>query len=257
MNLLIGAISGNYSISDIQNWVESSKEVDSEKVLFLYNKVDDLVSTYCSKNSISIILPEFDFWGNKKDFFNFNTGICNLENSYDLIHNIRFYHIWYFLKDSKYDKVLITDVKDVFFNSDPFIQIDNKGLTVSSEEIFYNQDQWNTEHIYLNLGLCGLDLLSDKKVYNVGVFGGEFNTVKDICRDIYLLSCGKGKVADQTSFNYLINTKYKSVTNFTHLTDNFAVHLHVVNAGLVDFNLDNIKNYKIIHQYDRIPGFKR
>ena len=71
------------------------------------------------------------------------------------------------------------------------------------------------------------------------------------------MSVGKYKVADQTSFNYLIQTKYKNKTIFSNLKDNLAVHLHVINAGLVDFDLKNIKNYKIIHQYDRITGFKR
>jgi hypothetical protein len=39
--------------------------------------------------------------------------------------------------------------------------------------------------------------------------------------------------------------------------DNWGIHLHVINAGLVAFDLNNIKNYTIIHQYDRIPNFKR
>lgn len=78
-----------------------------------------------------------------------------------------------------------------------------------------------------------------------------------MCMDIYLLSTGKHKVADQTSFNFLIQTKYKDQTKFTTLEDNFAVHLHVINAGLVEFNLNNVSKYKIVHQYDRIANFKR
>ena len=104
------------------------------------------------------------------------------------------------------------------------------------------------------MGIIGHLALWNKPVYNVGVFGGNAQLVQDICADIYLLSVGKIKVADQTSFNYLIQTKYKDVTNFT---EDLAVHLHVVNAGLVDISLDKIPNYKIVHQYDRIPGFKR
>ena len=255
-NLLVGAISGNYTVSDIQNWVESSKKADAEKLLLLYNKNNENIFEYCSKNSISIIQPEFDFWGRKKDFFNFNTGICDLEISYDLIHNIRFYHIWYYLKDKDYNKVLITDVKDVFFNSDPFTEIDADKLTASSEEITYSQDSWNMDHLYTNLGLCGVELMSEEKVYNVGVFGGGLELVKNICMDIFLLSSGKFKVADQTSFNYLINTKYKKETKFSGLLDNFAVHLHVVNSGLVNFDLKDLDNYKILHQYDRIKQIK-
>ena len=94
-------------------------------------------------------------------------------------------------------------------------------------------------------------------VLSVGVFGGNYELIKNICADIYLMSVGKYKVADQTSYNYLIQTKYKDKTIFTNLKDNLAAHLHVINAGLVQFNLDNINQYSIVHQYDRIPGFKR
>jgi len=81
--------------------------------------------------------------------------------------------------------------------------------------------------------------------------------VQEMCMDIYLLSAGKLKVADQTSFNYLIQTKYKEQTKFTTLEDKFAVHLHVINAGLVAFDLNTVSQYKVVHQYDRIANFKR
>ena len=263
MNLLIGAISGNYTSQDISTWVETSTEWDGcTRVLLLYNLnnngSDDLLK-YLKDNNINVITPKFDFWGNEKELFNFHTGICNLETSYDLIHNIRFYHIWYFLNDNenKFDKVLITDVKDVYFNCDPFDYIDKDKLTVTSEEVIYKNEAWNQEHIHYNLGTIGLLTLSNEQVYNVGVFGGDSQLVKEICSDIYLMSKGSHKVADQTSFNYLIQTRYKNKVKFTNLQDEFAVHLHVINSGHVKFDLNNIPNYKIVHQYDRIPGFKR
>ena len=66
------------------------------------------------------------------------------------------------------------------------------------------------------------------------------------------MSVGKRLVADQTSFNYLIQTSYKDDVMFTDLNDNFAVHLDVISKGFVPFNIDNINNYSIIHQYDRL-----
>lgn len=258
MNLLIGAISGNYTPNDLHNWVNTSNWSNCDRVLLLYNPSNNGIEEYLQANGITVIVPDFDFWGQPHTTFNFNTGICDFNVSYDLIHNIRFFHIWNFLTNhsSHYDKILITDVKDVYFNSDPFTDISSSGLTVSSEVITYESEQWNKEHVHYNLGIIGLHVLLDKPVYNVGVFGGDIEAVKNLCADIYLMSVGKFKVADQTSFNYLIQTKYKDITNFTNLSNNFAVHLHVINAGLVEFNLQKISNYKIIHQYDRIPGYK-
>lgn len=256
-NLLIGAISGNYSPSDLINWVETSVWDNVERVLLLYNPSNNGLEEYLKQNNIIVITPVFDFWGNEKIKFNHDTGACDLNTSYELIHNIRFFHIYNFLQNNTYNKVLITDVKDVYFNDNPFNFLDSTLLTATSEEVIYENEEWNKEHIHYNLGLIGLETLLDKPVYNVGVFGGGYEVVKEICADIYLMSVGKYKVADQTSYNYLIQTKYKNNTIFTDLNDNLAVHLHVINAGLVKFDLTNIKNYKIIHQYDRIPGFKR
>ena len=255
-NLLIGAISGNYTVADVQGWVETSNFENVERLLLIYNATNSLID-YLKENRVTIINPTFDFWGRQLPSFSTNTGTMTLESSYDLIHNIRFFHIWSYLKESDYERVIITDVRDVYFNSNPFDGLDNKLITATSEVIKYNDEAWNKEHIYVNLGLIGLDVLSNKEVHNVGVWGGPKDLVQDMCMDIYLLSVGKMKVADQTSFNYLIQTKYKSQTKFTSLNDKFAVHLHVINAGLVSFNLNTVSQYKIVHQYDRIANFKR
>jgi hypothetical protein len=251
-NLLIGAISGNYQAKDLENWIKTSNWENCERVLLYYNPSDNDILSYLKENNVSVIQPNFDFWGNEKSSYNFDTGKCDLYNSYDLIHNIRFYHIWNYLENSSYNKVLITDVKDVYFNKNPFDQISINGITASSEEIVYQDENWNRTHLHYNLGLIGMSLLLNKKVYNVGIFGGSHELIKQMCADIYLISVGKHKVADQTSFNYLIQTKYKDCTSFTELKDNFAVHLHVINEGLVPFDLKNMKNYSVIHQYDRL-----
>lgn len=252
MNLLIGAISGNYSVKEVQSWVKSSKFENCERILFYYNPVNGDLENYLEFEGVKVIKPDFDFWGNKKDFYNYDTGKCDFTTSYDLIHNIRFFHIWNYLQDSKHEKVLITDVRDVYFNSDPFIFLSQDSIVATSEEIRYDQEEWNRSHIHYNLGVIGLEILSDKYVYNVGVFGGGKDLVKQISADIYLMSVGKYKVADQTSYNYLIQTKYKDKVRFSDLKDKFAVHLHVVNSGLVKFDLNTIHQFSIVHQYDRL-----
>lgn len=250
-NLLIGAISGNYKPQDIRVWVESSKFDGVERVLLLYNKTTNELEQYLREQDIDIVIPNFDFWGEHTTEITTNTGAMSLDTSYNLVHNLRFLHIWNFLESNEYSKVLITDVKDVCFTTNPFDKIDSETLTATSEVILYKEEDWNQTHLHYNLGIIGLSKLLDKPVYNVGVFGGNYQLVKDMCADIYLLSCGKYKVADQTSFNYLIHTKYRDVTRFTSLEDNLAVHLHVIKAELVDFDLHTLRDYSIIHQYDR------
>jgi len=250
-NLLIGAISGNYTRGDVETWVLSSAFEGVERVLLLYNRGDVSLENYLKQENILVINPTFDFWGQEVGTFNVNTGDIDTGSSYTLVHNIRFFHIWSFLLENRYSKVLITDVKDVCFNGNPFEDLVEGKLTVTSEEILYRQEDWNQQHLHMNLGLIGLAALLEQPVYNVGVFGGDYDLVKEMCADVYLLACGKYKVADQTSFNYLINTKYKNKVKLSTLADRFTVHLHVIHAKLVPFDLHTISNYKIIHQYDR------
>lgn len=252
-NLLIGAISGNYMLSDVITWAKSSNFNDVKRVLLLYNDTNPELYNLIDYD-IDIITPTFDFYGNETKYFEYNTGKCNTNTSYNLIHNIRFLHIWSYLQENKFNKILITDVKDVYFNSNPFDTIPSDKIIATSECITYNSHPWNTEHIVANLGVFS-SVLFDKEVYNVGVFGGGYDLIKSISSDIYLMSAGKPKVADQTSFNYLINTIYKNNVVFTNLNDLFAVHLHVINEGHVPFNINTTSKYKIVHQYDRINGF--
>ena len=254
-NLLIGAISGNYTPLDLKRWVETSSWENCHRVLILYNPSNNGIEEYLKSHNITIIIPDFDFWGNQKTQYPYNTGECTTNLSYDLIHNLRFFHIWKYLHENTYHKVLTTDVKDVYFNSNPFDIISPTHLVATSEIISYKDDEWNTNHLHTNLGLIGIDLLLNKPVYNVGVFGGNYNIIKSICSDIYLMSSGKHKVADQTSYNYLIHTSYKDKTIYTDLSDKLAVHLHVINNGMVNFDLNEIPQYPIIHQYDRIKNY--
>ena len=255
-NLIIGAVSGNYSPKDLENWVETSNFKNVDRALILYNRSEDDLVDYLNKANIQILSPEFGYWGNELSTYPTNTGDVSLENSYNLIHNIRFFHIWTHLSSlgNVYDKVLITDVKDVYFNYDPFPLLEGDKITATSEIVKYRNESWNELHLGVNLGLIGRHLLLNEPVYNVGVFGGPISLIKDICADIYLMSVGKLKVADQTSYNYLIQTRYKNSVVFT---EHIAAHLHVVNAGLVNIDLNNISKYSIVHQYDRIRGFKR
>jgi hypothetical protein len=147
---------------------------------------------------------------------------------------------------------LITDVRDFYFNSDPFQKIPSDKIIASSEVIKYEKEKWNERHLYNNLTMIGYQQLISSEVYNVGVFGGNPQMVRDICADIYLMSVGKPLVADQTSFNYLIQTSHKDKVLFTDLKDKFAVHLHVVANGMVPFDLSTLKEYLIVHQYDRL-----
>jgi len=253
-NLLIGAISGNYNVDDVRRWLESSDSFDIHRVLFLYNDENSDLKNYLLSKNVTVIVPSHNSYNQEVQKFETNTGKMTISNSYELIHNVRFYHVWQYLSEygNDFQKVLITDVRDVYFNEDPFQKIPSDKIIVSSEVIKYEEEKWNERHLYNNLTMIGYEKLISKEVYNVGVFGGNSQMVKDICADIYLMSVGKPLVADQTSFNYLIQTSHKDKVVFTDLKDKFAVHLHVVANGMIPFDLSTLQEYLIVHQYDRL-----
>lgn len=250
-NLLIGAISSNYSVKDIENWVKTSNFENTDRVLYLYNgDGNSPLLSYLTENDIDVYLPQVNFFGESQDEFLTDTGRVTPESSYNLVHNVRFLHIANFLRNTTYEKVFITDVKDVIFTQSPFSRVPKEGIIATGEVIKYKDHAWNLEHLYTNLGFLGLDLV-EEEVLNVGVFGGGKKDVESICKEIYLMSCGKFKVADQTSFNYITRNSYKHKTIFTTLEDKFAIHLHVIKEGVVNFDLNTLKDYTVIHQYDR------
>lgn len=255
-NLLIGAISTNYNIKDIENWVNSAKKVlleDDEIYILLYNfKSENELVPYLETKGINVLIMDFDLYGSHIDQFATNTGLMTPATSYKLIHNVRFLHIWRMLLEIAYNEVLITDVKDVILNKRPFGRFKGDDFIVASSEVVRYQDHdWNREHIQETFGLASLDLLT-QDVNNVGVVLGKGDVIRQMCLDIYLNAINKTKVADQTAFNYLINNTYKSKTIRTTLEDKWAVHLHVINEGRVPFNLNTLNDYTIIHQYDRL-----
>ena len=258
MNILIGAISGNYKVGKIKTWVETSAYVREgyKRVLIIFNRQDNTeLVQYCSANKIETIFPSYDFWGQPKEWFEHHTAKADLMSSYELIHNTIYLYINRYLDEfaKEEDRVIVTDVSDVKFNLSkfPFNFIKSNKLVGTSEMIKYKDHQWNYQHLIHNLGVLGLKI-EEEEVLNVGVFGGPANLVKDLARDIYLMSVGKPKVADQTSFNFLARTTWKDRFNFSTLQDMFAVHCHVINEGHVKFDLNTLEQYSIIHQYDRL-----
>jgi hypothetical protein len=258
MNYLIGAISGNYTTSNLENWVKSSSSFpNTKRVLFYYNPSNNDIFIYCKENNIDIITPDFDLYGQHTKEFIANSGLLTIQNSPLLIHHIRFFHWFLFLKDLNSDNlVLLTDVNDIIFNKNPFKWLKNKnhkGIIASSEEVLHTNEDWNLQNYWATFGVL-TELYLKTKIYNAGTIAGTAKEVSDLCRDIYLLSINKPRNADQAAYNYLIQSSYKEKTLFTDLNDNWGVHLHVINQKLVDFNLQNLKEYVIIHQYDRLKN---
>ena len=100
MNLIIGAAAG-YEVDQIRNFVLSLRKVYKGKVVLVYNKsISKKICIFLFKNNINILISDI----NSRNAFKKRYQIY-----LDILKNFG---------DIK--KLLITDVRDVYFQEDPF-----------------------------------------------------------------------------------------------------------------------------------------
>ena len=106
-NLIIGGFT-NYGINQLKPWVLSAKEVAGENtdVVLVYGNTDNETIEWLESQGI-ILFPMQQVQGIP-------------------VHVLRFLSIYEYLRynSSKYRYVVTTDVKDVYFQTDPFVYVE-------------------------------------------------------------------------------------------------------------------------------------
>lgn len=186
--------------------------------------------------------------------------------------------------------VVCADTRDVVFQKDPVAwlekNIGNAGLVAASEHIYHWAQKGNTQWIQKDFKEVDSAIMS-QLVYCSGLISGRADYVRDLTMGIYLLGrsiCGTTWGADQPAYNSLMHQKaYKDVTLVPTLADAYCLHLVVVAfeeyrkmlvdappplqfgsssgpvatqnpAEMWDYDLRDLSQFAIIHQYDRMPN---
>jgi hypothetical protein len=212
-NLIIGGFTG-YNYNQLKPWVESICEVmpDAAKVLIVGE---------ASAETKSILI--------NKGFSLFDMAKANIP-----VHVLRFLSIYDFLRTrwQDYNYVVTTDVKDVYFQTDPFQFLKDRGiglggmpnLVAGSESMLYKDEPWGNENLNQSYGPYIFDQFKDNEIYNVGTIGGKSEYVKDMVFNIFTNAVNRPiQICDQAVYNILINTQpYKSQTLFCKQADAWA-----------------------------------
>jgi len=263
-DLIIGGCT-NYGINQLKPWVLSVNETmpDVDKVMCVGNA--------SSETRNWLLAQGFD--------------IVNMPQMNVPIHVLRFLSIYDYLKKNweKYRYVVTTDVKDVFFQSSPFKWMEDNfingtdELVAGSEGMRYCDEPWGDDNLMKAYGPYVHEQFKNNTIYNVGVLGGTAEYMKDLVFNIFTNATNRPiPIVDQAVFNVLINTQpYKSKI---FLAQN--KHAWACQAGtMVDpskieafrpFLLEGEpvfeegvvktfehKEYCIVHQYDRVPEWKK
>ena len=264
-NLIIGGFT-NYGINQLKPWVESINEVcddSTDKVIFAGNCSKETVEQLMERNFIVIPLPE-----------------TNLP-----IHVARFVFIYDYLRQNweKYKFVITTDMKDVYFQRNPFEWLHNHfkpglmySIVTGSEAMKYEDEPWGNENLMQTYGSYIHRLNKDNTIYNVGVLGGKSEYIKDLLFNIFSNAVNRPiPIVDQAVFNVLVQTQpYKNITYFASMDDAWACQAGTVadpskieqfRPKLLEkepiFKDGKVYNaageeFYIVHQYDRVPEWK-
>ena len=269
-DLIIGAYT-NYSWDTIKYWANSIDRCGfrGDKAMIVYNSDHDTVQ--------KLVDLGFKVWAFNRD---------PQSNRYfwpqDLIIVVqRFYHLWYFLDqlpENTYRYVISTDVKDVVFQTNPSLWLEqnlgDKEVVASCESLQYQDEPWGADNMQGSYpGFYSR--MSNKPIWNCGVQAGEIKTMKDLWLQIWLTChAAQRPNPDQAAYNLLLSLEpWKSITRFSYSEDGWACQ-----AGTT-VDPEKIQKFRtyllekeplwsgqtsttstgythhILHQWDRIPDW--
>lgn len=261
-NLIIGGF-GGYNFNQLKPWVLSINELDMdcEKVLIV-GQTDENTKEELVKQGFTLV-----------DMQPLNVPI----------HIQRWLTVYNFLSQnkSKYNNVVMTDLKDVYFQDDPFRWMDenlgDKKIVAGSESLLYKDESWGNQNLFDTFrGITSLyEAFKEKEIYNVGVLGGKCEYLADLFLQNFLLAIGNPPALDQGTFNILMSTKpYSDIVYFAKQHEGWACHAGTtVDPSKIDrfrpFLLEKEPVYKdgivytstgkkfcMVHQYDRVPEWR-
>lgn len=271
-NLIIGAFTG-YDYQQLKPWVESVNEVcgDCDKVMIAMNASYETLNEL-TKRGFKIIC------------FSKNDSISRVTHESNIpIHVERFLHIYDYLDTTTedYDYVVTTDVKDVYFQKNPFEFLEEVSeygsIICGSECIKYKDEPWGNQNLLETYGSYIHEKFKDNIIYNVGVLGGKSEYIKDLALNIFLSGINRPiPIVDQAVFNVLIQTLpfldcvIKSSMSYgwacqagtvadPNKLEQFKPFLLEKEPRFEDgvFMTETGKPFCIVHQYDRVPEWKR
>lgn len=262
-NLIIGAFT-NYNYNQLKPWVESIDECGfvGDKVMVVGNASTETI----------------------KELSDRNFKLIQMGNMNVPIHVARFLYIYEYLREhwEKYDYVVTTDVKDVYFQTNPIDWLKTHltypyKIVAGSEGLKYKDEPWGDENLHQAYGDYVYGYFKENEIYNVGTLGGESEYIKDLVFNIFTNGINRPiPIVDQAVFNVLIQTQpYKNITYFAKQLNGWACQAGTtVDPSKIDYFRPNLTEaepyfkdgivytsldvpFSIVHQYDRVPEWKK
>lgn len=256
MNAVIGAAL-SYTEEKMKNFILSFRQ---------YNKRDKLVLLVdtVSANNLKSIAEQQDV-----QFINYNfPKKAQLNNS-------RFFLFHKYLKNNRFDNVLITDTQDVVFQDDPFKDVGDRYLYCFCEDSGSNiaSEEFNSYWIRNLYGQERLEELANSPIVCAGTIMGSYDSMmlllQSILDEFFLLdeSIFLKHSVDQGILNNICNSAYTSIIPIT-LKKNGDIVATLglttkkdVGKDIIEFSGMTLKvndlTPAIIHQYNRDDNLQK
>lgn len=182
----------------------------------------------------------------------------------------RFPHFYTFLRDSTFERILLTDVRDVIFQADPFRHLPASGLAVSIESRRYTiaTESHNAAWMARTYGAEALAALGERPVSCVGVTYGDRPAMERYLRlmaeallALPLAAIGDAG-ADTAVHNWLLWTGRLGTVSLLETLASPVATLNEINESTIALDTEGrVLNHdgslvSVLHQYDRLPGLR-
>jgi hypothetical protein len=256
--IVIGAVS-NYEYDKIEPWLVSLRRTGytGDVALVAYNMDAKTAETLTEKN---VIIFAFN-----KD----EKGNLSYSNQNFSIMIERFAHIWAFLKDTDYDNVIATDVRDVIFQTNPdhYMRDDIAHILVGTENLNYEDEPWGKNNLTQSFGPLIYKTLEKSPIVCAGVIAGTKKVVMDLMLQTFLLCRGApsqvpgGGGPDQAALNILLSSYIlRGAAKFYNTEEDFVVHLGTslpaIEAGSGEIGQRAVYDPTLISKFEKKMHYK-
>jgi len=238
-DVIIGVVD-NYDWDKIKYWANSIKQsgFDGHKALIVFNMDDATVKKLTEEEFMTMgVSPYVEGKGFTYD----GKGRSIMVD--------RFFYIYNFLRmlDDSFERVIITDVRDVVFQNNPTDWMDeyflpHYNLIVGSENLNYADEPWGRNNLIKSFGEYFYDSLKDQQIICAGVLAGTIEDIKDLCLNIWLIThrmnphVEGGGGPDQAALNILLDmVVHRYTTLYTNPSSGWVVHagtsIEAIKAG--------------------------
>jgi len=247
------ALASYYSWEDLKPFFLSLEKTgyDGDVVLFI-DHIDEYTQMKLTNLNINMILIPYQL-----------TGLLNVFHMPDY----RYYLYLNYLESNnyRYKNVLLTDVRDVYFQVNPSQVPWAVGcITVAKEAVKIKDEFWNTRWILTKFGHHVYSQLEEETVICSGTNFGPVDQIvsylKEMVHYLFFIDYYRVIVNDQAVHNYLVHTKKISPIAFGDNEIGPIMTLSFENDANIKMNehhqilLKNGTVAPILHQYDRKPN---